>query len=287
MDPIAVAIALSGGSLVGLVAFYGLQQVGMRAQRAAAETEQGLEIEQVGEFLEAVPLPSVVVRRWGDPQAQATLLHAGIPWSGEALAAARWLGLWLSLILVAGIIVVRAGDLLSWFLALLMLGIGWQGIPVWLRLRVDQRRQAVDRALPDFIDRLTLSLEAGLGFDVALRRTAARFDSLLGEELRRAVRFFDRGHAKGDVLEGMLARVPSTDLGAFVAAVKQSERLGTSLTKTLRVQSDLLRARRRRRAEEASRRLPILIVFPLVLFFLPALLIVFLAPPLLHLFIGG
>ena len=62
--------------------------------------------------------------------------------------------------------------------------------------------------------------------------------------------------------------------------------LGTSLANTLRVQTRLLRAKRRRRAEEASRRLPVLVVFPLVLFFLPALLIIYLAPPLLHLFLG-
>lgn len=287
MDPIGVAIALSAGAAVGLVAYYGIQQVAMLAQRQTVEVKGGLELEEVGEFLESVPMPTEFTRRWGDQEAQATLLHAGVPWSGRALAAARWLALWLSLLLALGFLMIRAGDLLSWFFALLVIGIGWQGLPIWLRLRVDKRRQAVDRALPDFLDRLTLGLEAGLGFEVALRRTAARFSSLLGEELRRAVRFFDRGHSKADVLGELLARVPSADLGAFVAAVKQSERLGTTLTKTLRVQSDLLRARRRRRAEEASRRLPILIVFPLVLFFLPALLIVFLAPPLLHLFIGG
>jgi tight adherence protein C len=81
-------------------------------------------------------------------------------------------------------------------------------------------------------------------------------------------------------------RVPSQDLNGFVASVRQADRLGTSLAKALRVQTGLLRARRRRRAQEASRRLPVLIIFPLVFFFLPALLIVYLAPPILHLFLG-
>ena len=135
-------------------------------------------------------------------------------------------------------------------------------------------------------NRLSLALEAGLGFEVALRRSAERYPGRLGEELRRMVRQLDRGHARGAALEEMAGRNPSEDLRAFAAAVRQADRLGTSLARALRVQSGLLRDRRRRRAQEAGRRLPVLIVFPLVFFFLPALLIVYLAPPLLHLFLG-
>jgi len=100
------------------------------------------------------------------------------------------------------------------------------------------------------------------------------------------VRQLDRGHGRAEALDELSERIPSQDLRSFSAAVKQADRLGTSLAKTLRVQTDLLRARRKRRAQEASRRLPILIVFPLVFFFLPSLLIIYLAPPLLHLFLG-
>jgi tight adherence protein C len=129
-------------------------------------------------------------------------------------------------------------------------------------------------------------LEAGLGFEIALRRISDNFPGLLGDELRFVVRQLNRGHMRSSALESLLERIPSNDLAAFVAAVKQTDRLGTSLARTLQVQKKLMRARRKRRAEEASRRLPILIVFPLVFFFLPALLIIYLAPPLLHLFLG-
>lgn len=242
---------------------------------------------QLGEFLAAVPLPMLIVTQWADQKARTRAVRAGLPWSARAMAAARWLSLWIGALLALAFLLLRGGDLLGWFIAIVMLGLGWKGAELWVRVRVDRRRQQIDRALPDFLDRLTLGLEAGLGFEVALRRTAARFGSLLGEELRRAVRSLDRGHPKSEVLDELVARGTSTDLRAFAASVKQSELLGTPLTKTLRVQSDLLRSRRRRRAEEASRRLPILIVFPLVFFFLPALLIVYLGPPLLHLFLGG
>jgi tight adherence protein C len=151
-----------------------------------------------------------------------------------------------------------------------------------LRRRIEQRQLDVDIALPDFLDRLALGLESGLGFEIALRRTAADFSGLLGEELRWMVRQLDRGHGRAESLEALSGRIPSQDLRAFSAAVKQADRLGTSLARTLRVQTALLRSRRK----EASRRLPILIVFPLVFFFLPSLLIIYLAPPLLHIFLG-
>jgi tight adherence protein C len=160
------------------------------------------------------------------------------------------------------------------------------GPPIWLGWRRQRRCETIDIVLPNFLDRLNLSMDAGLGFEIALRRTSENFPGLLGLELRKLVRAVDRGHTRFEALDQFVERTPSNDLAAFVTAVKQSDRLGTSLAKTLRIQSQILRARRRRRAEEAGRRLPILIVFPLVFFFLPALLIIYLAPPMLHLFLG-
>ena len=144
----------------------------------------------------------------------------------------------------------------------------------------------IDNALAPFMDRMALGLDAGLGFEAVLRRIAGQYPGLLGEEFRRMVRQLDRGHPRWQALEELGERNSSHDLSAFVAAVRQTDRLGTSLARILRIQTHLLRSRRRRRAEEASRRLPILIVFPLVFFFLPALLIIYFAPPILHIFLG-
>lgn len=275
--------ALAGGA-IGLMV-YAVRPFLPRGRAEQEERESGDPLERLGEFLEAVPIPGAAASIWGGEVVRPRLIQAGVPWTPNALATARWLALWVGLA-SAVLLLLRGLGLLGWFLAIFLALLGWLAIPVWLRLRAEDRRQEVDRALPSFLDRLSLGLEAGLGFEVALRRTAERFGGLLGDEMRRAVRFLDRGHPKDQVLERLVERTPSRDLRAFVASVKQSERLGTSLTKTLRVQSDLLRSRRQRRAEEASRRLPILIVFPLVFFFLPALLIIYLAPPLLHLFLS-
>ena len=237
-------------------------------------------------WLRAVWLPESLRRRWGGEETGQRLAMSGLPWEADEFAALRWLLLWIGLALSVIIVAGREADLLGWFLASAILGAAWAVPPAWLSLRRERRQREIDRSLPDFLDRLSLALEAGLGFEVALRRSAERYPARLGDELRRMVRQLDRGHVRGAALEEMSRRNPSEDLRAFAAAVRQADRLGTSLAKALRVQSGLLRDRRRRRAQEAGRRLPVLIVFPLVFFFLPALLIVYLAPPLLHLFLG-
>jgi tight adherence protein C len=242
--------------------------------------------DRLAPYLAMIPIPAVLIDRWGDPSVQKGLIHAGINWKGRDFVALRWAGLWLA----AGVAITLGStyqwNILSQFLALLILFAAYFGPPVWLGWRSQRRCETIDLSLPNFLDRLTLSMEAGLGFEIALRRTSKNFPGLLGDELRKFVRAVDRGHTRFEALDQFVERTPSNDLAAFVAAVKQSDRLGTSLARTLRIQSQILRARRRRRAEEAGRRLPILIVFPLVFFFLPALLIIYLAPPMLHLFLG-
>ncbi len=215
------------------------------------------------------------------------LHYAGVRLEGHDFGAARWALLWLGLLLAVLIGVSRGWDLLGQFLAVLVLVAAILGPGIWLQWRIDRRRMEIDFALPDFLDRLALGMDAGLGFEVALRRTAHDFRGLLG----------DRPAPAGAAARPRARRArtpcrpwsdphPRMICMPLSAAVQQSDRLGTSLARALRVQTTLLRARRRRRAQEASRRLPILIIFPLVFFFLPALLIIYLAPPLLHLFLG-
>jgi tight adherence protein C len=230
-------------------------------------------------------MPEDLRRRWSDAVA-SRLAQASVGLQPADFAALRWLALWAGLALAPAVLAGRSGDLVGWFIAVVILSAAAAAPNLWISLRIERRQRDVDRSLPDFLDRVALALEAGLGFEVALRRSAERFPGRLGDELRRMVRQIDRGHSRAEAMEAMAGRNPSDDLVAFAAAVRQSERLGTSLARTLRIQSDLLRTRRKRRAQEAGRRLPVLIVFPLVFFFLPALLIVYLAPPLLHLFLG-
>ncbi|MGD2059128.1 MAG: type II secretion system F family protein [Anaerolineales bacterium] len=239
-----------------------------------------------GSVLYLVPVPEIFQRVVSQQSSPDEVRQSGLAWTQYQFLAFRWLLLCISgffgLLIASG----RDWDLfgLAVFFTVIVSGYIYPGF--WLRRRIEARRLEIDLALPDFLDRLALGLEAGLGFEIALRRTSGNFPGLLGEELRYVVRQLNLGQIRGVALEGLHKHIPSRDLAAFVAAVKQTDRLGTSLAHTLQVQKKLMRSRRKRRAEEASRRLPILIVFPLVFFFLPALLIIYLAPPLLHLFLG-
>jgi len=285
VNPLPIVVSLLAGAAVGLaaIAAIGLLWRGQASPKAASRDRITDTLRPV---LGLIALPRGIEERWASKVVEQKLRYAGMDWEGREFAAARWALLWLGIVLAMVVGVLRGWDLLGQFLALLMLGSAFVGPGIWLRWKSERRRMDIDIALPDFLDRLALGLDAGLGFEVALRRTAHDFRGLLGEDLRRLVRQLDRGHPRAGALHDLANRTPSDDLHAFVAAVQQSDRLGTSLARSLRVQTTLLRARRRRRAQEASRRLPILIVFPLVFFFLPALLIIYLAPPLLHLFLG-
>ncbi len=275
-----LGLALIAAILVGMA--LGLMAVGLAGQAARARAGRI----DLARALDLIPMPATLERRWASPSTARELRLAGSSIEPRAYAAGRWFVLVCAFVIGAAVVIGRHGELLGQFLTAVILMLATFGPGIWLRWRTDRRRMEIDLSLPDFLDRLALGLEAGLGFDVALRRTGRDFRGLLGDEIRRLVRQIDRGHPRAAALAALAADHPSEDLHSFAAAVQQSERLGTSLAETLHVQTGLLRARRRRRAQEASRRLPILIVFPLVFFFLPALLIIYLAPPLLHLFLG-
>ena len=284
MNLLPVLASVFAGAAVGLAAMAAVSTMARGPESGRAADRSASEV--LRSALNLMALPRRIEARWASEAVGQRMRFAGLTWEAREFAAARWALLWLGILLAVVVGVLRRWDLLGQFLAILVVvGVSF-GPDIWLQWRSERRRMEIDLALPDFLDRLALGLDAGLGFEVALRRTAHDFRGLLGEHLRRLVRQLDRGHPRPEALRGMAEQTPSDDLHAFVAAVQQSDRLGTSLARSLRVQTTLLRARRRRRAQEASRRLPILIVFPLVFFFLPALLIIYLAPPLLHLFLG-
>lgn len=214
-----------------------------------------------------------------------TLIHAGVPLNEDEFGALRWLSSLCGGVGALVIGIARNWDLLGDFLSGSTLCAAYLTPLLWVRWRKEQRATQLDLLLPNLMDRLRFGLEAGLGFETALRRASATFPGVLGEEMRRVLRQLDLGYPRSLAMLELADRNPSLTLRRFVSSINQADRLGSSLTKILQVESARLRADRHRRAEEASRRLPILIVFPLVFFFLPALLVVYLAPPLLHLLV--
>lgn len=164
-------------------------------------------------------------------------------------------------------------------------------LPDFYVSRLGQERQAAIRAaLPDVLDLLTVSVEAGLGFDGAMQKVSEKFGGPVGEEFREFLKEVRLGKARIDALRSLAARVPVDDLKAFAASVIQAEQLGVSLARVLRVQSEQMRVRRKQRAEEQAMQTPVKMLFPLVIFVFPTIFIVLLGPAAiqaLSLFRGG
>ena len=154
---------------------------------------------------------------------------------------------------------------------------------LWLRRKARARRLAVWKSLPDALDLMTVSVEAGLGLDAALRQVADKLKGPLAGEIGQALREIGMGRARREALEEMADRADVPELATFVNAVVQAEQLGTSLGRVLRAQALTVRVHRRQRAEEVARKAPVKMVFPLVLCIMPSFFIVVLGPILIHL----
>ena len=185
---------------------------------------------------------------------------------------------WLALLAEAGAFGVRA------FVGLCMLaGLGWIGPRFVLERRATKRLQDIDREMPELVDLLVTTVEAGVGFASSLQLVARRVEGPLGQELRLALQEQSMGMTIEDALDHMLTRVDSASVRAFVQAILQGQTLGVSIGKVLRDLAVDMRKRRRQQAEERAQKAPTKILFPLVFLILPSLLIVALGGPILGL----
>lgn len=178
-------------------------------------------------------------------------------------------------------------------IALLVLGFAAVGyvIPdLWLRNKTSQRKIAIANALPDAIDLLTISVEAGLGFDQALARVVSKADNLLTREFARVLHQMRLGVARRDALRELVDRTGVEDLSQFVGAIIQAEQLGASIGRVLRIQSAEMRVRRRQRAQRLAQQAPIKMLFPMAFLILPSIFVVVLGPAIpriVHAFAPG
>jgi len=149
-----------------------------------------------------------------------------------------------------------------------------------LSKKVKTRQEQILTALPYSIDILSISVEAGMGFDAAVGYTMRKIKGPLAEEFSKTLNEIRLGKPRLEALEDLGNRTGVDDLKTFITAVVHASRLGGSITNTLRIQADSIRTRRRQRAQEQAMKAPIKIVFPLVLFIFPALFVVLLGPAL-------
>lgn len=188
---------------------------------------------------------------------------------------------------VAGIVGLLGGLMilglmkLSFPLFLLVLGpplLGWILPDRWLKQRADGRRAQIEGAIPDFIDLLTICLDAGLSFDAALVRVSEKGEGPLANELTVMITEVRYGRPRLEAMEALAERIEVEDMTAFVNAVTQSQKLGVPLGETVRIQAGEIRRRRRQAAQEQASQASLKMLFPMIGCIFPTLFIVLMGP---------
>jgi tight adherence protein C len=232
------------------------------------------------------PIASVVVRltpRTTRESVRERLLHAGL---APRVTADHFLGGKGLLAVLGGVFGLAIGSALSPSAAILFpIAIGALGFvapELIVNGRISSRRERVLVALPDALDLLAVCVEAGLGFDAALAKLTEHMEGPLIEEFALTLNEMRIGESRTEALRRMAGRVGVPEFTAFVRAVVQADRLGTSMGSILRIQSADARVRRHLAAEEMAMKAPIKMLFPTLIFIFPAMFIVILGPALIN-----
>ena len=151
-----------------------------------------------------------------------------------------------------------------------------------LKMKASKRKERIRQQLPDVMDLLVVSVEAGLGFDAALLRLYEKDKSELMTELIQATRDIQRGMSKKEAYESLAKRCDLKELTTFLTALVQADQLGISVKSVLKVQAENLRKERRQRAEEKALKAPVKMLLPMVMFIFPVIFIVLLGPAVLN-----
>ena len=202
---------------------------------------------------------------------------------GERLDGNSWAAIRIIFIvgaLVLGLVLqgVASSSTSKFLLFGLLLILGIFGPEARLNGAIGKRRKNMERQLPDVIDLLVISVEAGLGFDAALGRVVQNVPGELSREFQRTLQETRVGVSRTDALRNLTMRTDVDDLNSFVLALIQADQFGVSIARVLRVQAEEMRIRRRQRAQEKAFGAPVKLIFPLMFFVFPALFVVIMGP---------
>jgi tight adherence protein C len=213
-------------------------------------------------------------------RAEARLHQAGYP---GGLRGADWMGVKVLASIVFAIIFTILFLALMGFPVGIMFGIGGLAVgflapEFWLGRKIRARQLDMILQLPDALDLLTISVEAGLGFDAALAKVVEKMEGPLVNEFRQALAEIRMGRLRRDALRDVASRADAQPVTNFIGAIVQAEQLGVPIAKVLQIQSQQLRIERRQRAEEAAAKAPVKMLFPMVGCIFPTIFIVILGP---------
>ncbi len=293
---IALVIAAAVGALVYVVASTSIEKADVRDSLRRLE---GYQIQDVRDQEMLAPMSERVVaplleglsgmaqrftpQGYGEKVAQK-LVHAGNPpnLNVDKVLVMKLLGLvslvfWLPITLMLGF----QGPLLLVGVGVLW-GVSFMYPDVLLNRKIEDRQKEISRKLPDILDLLVISVEAGLGFEQALDRTCTAVPGALSDEFRRMLHEIRIGSTRADALRAMADRSDVTELRGFILAMLQADTFGVSISRLLRSQADEMRIKRRLMAQEKAQKAPVKMLFPLVFCIFPSIFVVILGPAMIN-----
>ena len=292
---IAVVIAVSVGLLVFVLASSSIEKADVRESLRRLE---GYQIQDVRDQEMLAPMSERVVAPllegltgiatrftpagYGEKVAQK-LVHAGDPpnLNVDKILVLKLVGLisiifWIPITLGLGFQgpLLLVGILVLW-------GASFMYPDVMLDRKIEDRQKEIARKLPDILDLLTISVEAGLGFEQALDRTCTAVPGALSDEFRRMLHEIRIGSSRADALRAMAERTDVPDLRGFILAMLQADTFGVSISRLLRAQAEEMRTKRRLYAQEKAQKAPVKMLFPLVFCIFPSIFVVILGPAMI------
>ena len=229
---------------------------------------------------------------WERSSLRTRFMNAGLrhPSMGVLYFSAKTtLAVLLPLVMYGSLVLMQSrmtGNILMFWL-LLAAAAGYYLPNMLLRHAIERRQREIFESFPDALDLMTVCVEAGLAMDAALLRVADEIgikSPVLSDELHLVTLELRAGLSKERALRGLAMRTGVEDVDALVAMLIQAERFGTSIADSLRVQSEQLRTRRRQRAEEAAAKIALKLLFPLIFFIFPSLLVVLMGPAFISIY---
>jgi tight adherence protein C len=293
---ISLVIAAAVGALVYVLASSSIEKADVRESLRRLE---GYQIQDVRDQEMLAPMSERVVapllegltgiatrftpKGYGEKVAQK-LVHAGNPanLNVDKVLVMKLVGLvsvilWLPITLMLGF----QGPLLLVAVCVLW-GVSFMYPDVVLNRKIEERQKEISRKLPDILDLLVISVEAGLGFEQALDRTCIAVPGALSDEFRRMLHEIRIGSTRADALRAMADRSDVPELRGFILAMLQADTFGVSISRLLRSQADEMRIKRRLRAQEQAQKAPVKMLFPLVFCIFPSIFVVIIGPAMIN-----
>jgi tight adherence protein C len=298
MTPLMIALVISTavGALSYVVASVSIERADVRESLRRLEGYQIQDVrdqEMLASLGERVGAPLLdglasIAKRftpagYGENVAEK-LVHAGNPpnLNVDKILVMKLLGLVSVIFWIPILLMIQFSGMLLFVGIIVLWAASFMYPDILVNRKVEEREKEISRKLPDILDLLVISVEAGLGFEQALDRTCTAVPGALSDEFRRMLHEIRIGATRADALRAMAERSDVAELRAFILAMLQADTFGVSISRLLRSQAEETRTKRRLMAQEKAQKAPVKMLFPLVFCIFPSIFVVILGPAMIN-----